>query len=72
MKSAKEERHLSAIMLTDMVGYTSLSQSDERPALELLEEHKYTPLFSKLRKDPRFQESCEMVGLPPSLGEPRG
>ena len=47
MKSAKEERHLSAIMFTDMVGYTSLSQSDERLALELLEEHKriLRPLF---------------------------
>ena len=33
---------------------------------------KYTPLFSELRKNPRFQEFCRMVGLPPSLGEPPG
>ena len=47
MKSTKEERHLSAIMFTDMVGYTTLSQSNERLALELLEEHKriLRPLF---------------------------
>src|SRR2546428_6185812 len=34
-------------MFTDMVGYTSLSQSNERLALELLEEHKriLRPLF---------------------------
>ena len=25
---------------------------------------KYTPVFSELRKDPRFQEFCRMVGLP--------
>ena len=26
---------------------------------------KHTPVFSKLRKDPRFQEFCRMVGLSP-------
>ena len=35
-----EERQLAAIMFTDMVGYSALSQRDEALALELLEEHR--------------------------------
>src|ERR1700752_280667 len=35
-----EERKLAAIMFTDMVGYSALSQRDDRLALELLEEHR--------------------------------
>jgi adenylate cyclase len=34
------ERKLAAIMFTDIVGYTSLAQSDEKKALSLLEEHR--------------------------------
>jgi len=34
-----EQRRLSALMITDMVGYTRLSQRDERLALRLLSEH---------------------------------
>ncbi|MGA2665487.1 MAG: adenylate/guanylate cyclase domain-containing protein, partial [Nitrososphaerales archaeon] len=34
------ERRLAAIMFTDMVGYTRLSQASESLALELLEEHR--------------------------------
>jgi adenylate cyclase len=34
------ERRLAAIMFTDIVGYTRLSQADEPLALELLEEHR--------------------------------
>ena len=34
------ERRLAAIMFTDMVGYTSLSQKNEFLAMELLEEHR--------------------------------
>jgi adenylate cyclase len=37
---ATEQRKLAAIMFTDMVGYSALSQRDERLALELLEEHR--------------------------------
>ena len=35
-----EERKLAAIMFTDMVGYSALSQRDDKVALELLEEHR--------------------------------
>jgi TolB-like protein/class 3 adenylate cyclase/Tfp pilus assembly protein PilF len=38
--SAEEQRKLAAIMFTDMVGYTALSQRDDKLAQELLEEHR--------------------------------
>ena len=38
--SASEQRKLAAIMFTDMVGYSALSQRDDKLALELLEEHR--------------------------------
>src|ERR1700760_2318184 len=37
---ATEQRKLAAIMFTDMVGYSALSQRDSKLALELLEEHR--------------------------------
>ena len=38
--SADEKRKLAAIMFTDMVGYSALSQRDDKLAQELLEEHR--------------------------------
>src|SRR5690349_1078627 len=38
--SDDEVRKLAAIMFTDMVGYSALSQRDDKLALELLEEHR--------------------------------
>src|SRR5881628_764964 len=38
--SADEQRKLAAIMFTDMVGYSTLAQRDDKLALELLEEHR--------------------------------
>src|SRR4029077_14052011 len=38
--SADEQRKLAAIMFTDMVDYSALSQRDEKLAQELLEEHR--------------------------------
>jgi class 3 adenylate cyclase len=38
--SSDEQRKLAAIMFTDMVGYSALSQRDEKLAQELLEEHR--------------------------------
>src|SRR5436309_4003196 len=37
---AIEQRKLAAIMFTDMVGYSTLAQRDDKLALELLEEHR--------------------------------
>src|ERR671936_3230764 len=35
-----EQRRLAAIMFTDMVGYSALSQRNDKLAQELLEEHR--------------------------------
>ena len=40
MPDITEQRKLAAIMFTDMVGYSALSQRDDKLALELLEEHR--------------------------------
>ena len=40
MSDATDQRKLAAIMFTDMVGFSALSQRDEALALELLEEHR--------------------------------
>jgi adenylate cyclase len=40
VSASTEQRKLAAIMFTDMVGYSALSQRDDKLALELLEEHR--------------------------------
>jgi len=40
MSISAEQRRLAAIMFTDMVGYSALSQRDGKLAVELLEEHR--------------------------------
>jgi TolB-like protein/class 3 adenylate cyclase/Flp pilus assembly protein TadD len=39
-ETEQEKRRLAAIMFTDMVGYSALSQRDGKLAVELLEEHR--------------------------------
>jgi adenylate cyclase len=45
------DRSLSAVMFTDMVGFTALTQSDEAQSLAVLERHNklLRPIFSKYR-----------------------
>jgi adenylate cyclase len=40
MSGETEQRRLAAIMFTDMVGYSALSQNNPKVAVELLEEHR--------------------------------
>src|ERR1043165_4455775 len=49
MSDNTEQRKLAAIMFTDMVGYSALSQRNEQLAQELLEEHRalLRPLFAR-------------------------
>src|SRR6185437_12226850 len=44
-----EQRKLAAIMFTDMVGYSALSQRDEKLAQALLQEHReiLRPIFPR-------------------------
>jgi adenylate cyclase len=47
--TVREQRKLAVIMFTDMVGYSALTQKDEKLALELLEEHRQIvrPILSR-------------------------
>jgi adenylate cyclase len=51
-----EQRRLAAIMFTDMVGYSALSQRDEKLAQELLEEHRrlLRQIFPQFNKELSF------------------
>ena len=48
---SQSERRLAAIMFTDIVGYTALTQQKESEALQILEEHRelLRPIFAKHR-----------------------
>ena len=68
--SADEQRKLAAIMFTDMVGYSALSQRDE--AIRWLEQSvtdagpdnpyiRVHPFLDPLRGDPRFEALAEKI-----------
>ncbi len=46
---AVSERKLAAVMFTDIVGYTAMSQRNEKHALRVLESHNdmLRPIFAK-------------------------
>ena len=59
--SSDETRKLAAIMFTDMVGYSALSQRDDKLALELLEEHReLLRKFSLSSTAPRLKPSATL------------
>jgi len=80
MELFRAEKKESVRVFTLLSMYTAQGDLDEafRNLMRAAEIHswpahiKYNPLFSKLTKDPRFQEFSRMVGLPPSPGELRG
>ncbi|MBN1819946.1 MAG: hypothetical protein JXR31_09420 [Prolixibacteraceae bacterium] len=53
----QEKRRLAAIMFTDMVGYSALTQEDEAFALDLLEEHRQILRFFFQQHDGREVET---------------
>jgi hypothetical protein len=57
-----EQRKLAAIMFTDMVGYSALSQRDDKLAQELLEEHRrlLREIFPRFHPAPRSRPSVTL------------
>jgi adenylate cyclase len=54
--SGNETRKLAAIMFTDMVGYSALSQRNDKLAQGLLEEHRQLLREISPRFNPRFEK----------------